>query len=84
MKVFKYELPVTDIFTLELPQEAEVLTVQVQYGKPCIWARVNPDAKTEERKFRIAGAGNDVEADARYIGTFQLENGSLVFHLFEK
>jgi len=86
-KVFKYTIPVADIFEIEMPQKSSILTVQEQYGQPHIWALCNPDAPTETRAFRLVGTGHpiryDVGIDYIYIGTFQLQRGSFVGHLFE-
>ncbi|MBQ8969210.1 MAG: hypothetical protein IJ064_05720 [Bacteroidaceae bacterium] len=69
-----------------MPKGAKILTVQIQSGQPCIWAAVNPSSfENETRRFRIAGTGHPVE-DAiieNYIGTFQMCDGKLVFHVFE-
>lgn len=35
------------------------------------------------RHFRIKGTGHAADDIGDYIGTFQLNGGSLVFHLFE-
>ena len=87
MKVFKCSIGVTDFQSVTLPKNAEILTVQVQFGKPCIWALVNPENKPEERKLRLVGTGHDISDDEarklRYIGTFQMHDGLLVYHLFE-
>lgn len=85
-KVFKYELPVDDYFTLSLPKGAQVLSVQAQGNKPCLWALVDPDAPTEERQFRFAGTGHSIKEDPgrlEFVSTFQTHGGSLVFHIFE-
>ena len=84
-RIYKYKIPVQDEFTMELPQGAYILTVQSQREVPCIWAVVDPDAPLEPICFRVAGTGHDIEWDTvkRYIGTFQLCGGDLVFHLFE-
>lgn len=83
--IYKYQLEVKDNLTIELPIGAEILTVQSQRDKPCIWALVDNDAIKENRKFKIIGTGNPIEnlSNSKYIGTFQLYGGSLVFHLFE-
>jgi len=87
--VWKFEMPEFvklhgDAFVLKMPKEAQILTVQVQYGKPCIWAVVDPTAPVEERKFRIAGTGHNLQYDLmRYIGTFQLSEGKFIGHVFE-
>jgi hypothetical protein len=75
-------------FTLEMPKDAEILTVQTQNEKPCIWALVNPENDKELRYFEVYGTGHGIHYDMgierKYINTFQLDDGSLVFHLFER
>ena len=99
--IYKYEIPIQDHFTLELPRNAEILTVQTQkvkveelyekHERPFIWALVDIDSnKTmilEKRYFRVSGTGHDLTEDyckiKEYIGTFQIKQHDLVFHLFE-
>ena len=86
LTVFKYPVPLGDYFKLALPKGARVLSVDVQYGQPQLWALVNPDHKTEDRLFRFAGTGHPIEeAPARleFVATFQMKAGSLIFHIFE-
>lgn len=75
-----------DVQTIDLPHGAQVLSVQVQDGSPYIWACVNPSAKSEPRQFRLYGTGHPIEGDCllKFIGTFQLFGGRLVYHLFEE
>lgn len=82
--IWKYKLPSTTSF-FEMPEGAEILTVQLQNGTPCIWAIVNPDAKLEERTFVFVTTGGHIPAgdNQKYIGTFQLYDQQLVLHLFE-
>lgn len=68
---------------IEMPKKAKVLTVQVQRDIPCIWAVVDPSADREVRRFVIVGTGHSMNRKGPYIGTFQLEGGALVFHVFE-
>lgn len=85
-KVFKYDIKPEHIIEIQLPKNAEILTAQTQLycGTPMLWALVDPDAKPELRKFRLAGTGHQIdETNLKYINTFQLNNGLLVFHLFE-
>jgi len=87
MKIFKYPIEASDYFSLDLPKGAKILTVQVQHEMPFIWALVNPNVSKEMRHFKVAGTGHNIDEhpDALiYIGTFQLSNGALVFHLFER
>lgn len=86
--VHKFALPMADAPRVSMPRGAEVLTVQVQGGptpeQVFLWARVNPDAPMEERPFRVSGTGHALgEGVGRYVGTFQLHAGLLVFHVFE-
>lgn len=82
--VYKYKLDTTDVQTVQMPKGAEILTVQVQSGYwPCLWALVDPTQEMENMKIRIAGTGHYIEEDiVKYIGTFQLQGGALVFHAF--
>jgi len=88
--IYKYELsPVLQgNHSLKLPKNAEILSVQAQNDTPCIWALVYPDNEVEERFFELFGTGHDIPCDMgidrKFIGTFQMYGGSLVFHLFER
>ena len=69
-----------------MPRSARILDVQVQHGEVCIWALVDPDEGNETRHFSVFGTGHEIHDSDHayiYIGTFQLEGGALVFHLFE-
>ena len=84
--IFKYPVPMEDEFEIMLPRGTEILSVQVQRGKPYFWALVDQDEKKSAyRKFRLAGTGHPIDwnNDYRFIGTFQLDGGNLIFHLFE-
>lgn len=44
---------------------------------------MDPQARARPVRFRLAGTGHPIaEADLRYVGTFQLADGALVFHVF--
>ncbi len=84
-RVYKYFLEVNDEVSVYMPKGARVLSVQVQDGRPCIWAAVDPSERVEKRRFRIAGTGHPIEDDVveGFIGTIQMYDGRLVFHVFE-
>lgn len=88
MTVWKWEFAVQDRFTLRLPKDAEVLTVQAQRDRACLWALCDPEAEKEDRTFACWGTGHqhflNGRSPGRYVGTFQLMSGALVFHLFEE
>lgn len=73
---------------IEMPFRAEILTVQTQNDAAYIWALIIPTNKKELRHFEIYGTGHDIPYDMgeerKYINTFQLHDGELVFHLFER
>lgn len=84
--VYKYPLDIHDEVVVMMPNGARVLSVQVQNGRPYIWAAVDPNELTlEERWFRIAGTGHPIQDDVvdGFIGSIQMYDGKLVFHVFE-
>jgi len=86
LSVFKYPVSTAGYFDLGLPDGAEILTVQVQHNEPKIWALVKPDNPTERRRFLSAATGaglSESKENLVYIGTFQLDDGAYVGHLFE-
>lgn len=79
-----YKYPVTfGPQIIEMPKDAEILTVQLQRGEPQLWALVDPKLPVKHRLITIVGTGQSVQGNVRYIGTFQLEYGNFVFHAFE-
>ncbi len=87
-RIWKYEIKIDDKIQIEMPEKAEILSVQVQKGIVCIWALVDSENKTETRYFEVFGTGHKVPVDMgisrKFIGTFQIYGGDLVFHLFER
>lgn len=83
--IWKFAVPVKDAFELDLPEGAEILTVQIQRGEPQLWALVDPYAPKVRRKFRVIGTGHPIEdaGDLFWVATIQLHEGSLVFHIFQ-
>lgn len=84
--IFKYPINVGQT-RICLPIGAEVLCVQTQNDEPYIWASVERDAKQfKNRNFVVYGTGHSFghnQEPVVYIGTFQLDNGQFVGHLFE-
>ena len=84
MRVYKYEVPVSDYFTIEMPVGARILSIQTQFKRTCIWALVDPNAEKQKRNFRLCGTGHIMDDSIlAFIGTCQIDNGQLVFHVFE-
>lgn len=84
-RIFKYKLQTIDFQRVEMPKGAEIISIQTQFDDPCVWAIVESDNPAELRTFEIFGTGFsfDDEVKRQYIGTYQLQNGFLVFHCFE-
>ena len=88
-RVFKYAFAIiTDDFVIPMPEGAQILMVQMQGENPCIWSLVDATKPESIRKFRVAGTGHQISMDENseyiYINTFQMLEGALVFHLFER
>jgi hypothetical protein len=80
--VWKFEIPAQPSFTLDMRLGARVLSVQLQDGKPMLWALV--DTSQPERTFAFRSVPTGLEFDPTgltFAGTFQPLPG-LVFHLF--
>jgi hypothetical protein len=81
--IWKFPLSVTDQVTIQVPEGAQILSLQVQGGIPCLWAKVNPDNPKKPMKIGIYGTGHEhQEIPGIFIATFQMEGGTLVFHAF--
>ncbi len=83
--IWKMQLALKDNQVIALPKGSTILTVQIQRGTPCLWALVDPTKLQEKRHIRIAGTGHPIiEKEAsRYIGTVQMLESDLIWHVFE-
>ena len=85
--IWKYSIatPINE-FSIEMPKDSKVLTLQLQNGIPQMWVLVNVkniEQKCVLKKFCMYGTGIKFKNNTlTYIGTYQL--GSYVFHLFEE
>lgn len=84
MTIYKYPIKLADVQTLNLPFGAEILTIQMQHGNLCLWAKVQENVgDTEARTIEVFGTGQPMDFDSRtYIATVQ--DGSFVWHVFER
>ena len=84
--IWKYPLKVTDEQIINLPIGSEYLSVQVQNGTPCLWAKVNPQENVIIRvKIVTVGTGHPadhVNEYMQFLGTYQLFDGEFVGHVF--
>lgn len=84
-RIFKYKVRAEETFKIDLPASAEVLSVQVQRGKPMLWCLLDDEEERVPREFVVCGTGKEAKVDGcLFVGTFQLPEYELVFHLFER
>ena len=85
LTVYKYNIPIEDYFELDLPINSKILCFQIQNEKPTLWVLVNPYNTLYRHKFRLFGTGHPISEDYNlsYIGTCQMMEGALIWHLFE-
>lgn len=70
-------------FTLMMPTPAKVVHVEMQHDKPEMWVELNPDNPTFPKTFSIVGTGHDIPVNAQHCGSWQMDGGRFVFHLYE-
>lgn len=83
--IWKYHVPIEDNFTIEMPFNSKILSFQLQKTTLTIWCLVDTDRPLNKRQFRLCGTGHELENRWwKFIGTVQILNGDIVYHLFEK
>ncbi len=91
-KIFKYELPIRNEVTIDLPAGAVPLSVGAQTvrhedgpSRDCLvlWAAVDTERKPVPHRFFVRGTGHPMgmARPEMYVGTAQLPSG-LVWHVF--
>lgn len=85
MTIHKYDLALSEVQFIPLPLNAKILCVQMQKTKPRLWVVLDPDQPTLMRLILTLGTGQkaDQAVGTAYIGTYQLQGGDLVFHVFD-
>lgn len=85
MVIWKYVMEFPSV-AFDMPEGAEVLSCQMQSGCVCIWALVNPEAKTEKRRFKTIETGERVyipRKKLKFLNTVQNIGTKKVHHIFE-
>jgi hypothetical protein len=84
MTIWKYPLEAVERQIIKMPYSAQILTIQTQHNQPCLWVQVDETQRPIERTIAIYRTGHPLPSGAiSYIGTFQIDRGTLVFHVFE-
>lgn len=88
MKIYKYQMPVTDEYALSVPPHSKVLSVhELDTVTLAVWILLDPDTDGNDHgiTFRIFGTGNPIEPDQLegmdFLDTVVTRCG-LVWHVF--
>lgn len=84
--VYKYPFSISQAFDIPLPRGAKVLSVQLQDGRPTLWAMVDTARELCLRQFLVFGTGTfipdvAIEYGLNFVSTLQYQE--FVWHLFE-
>jgi len=84
-EVWKFDLRPAFVgdLTIEMPLYAKVLLVDMQGKVPRMWCEVDPQDERVERHFRIFGTGHHIPRGPIWCGSFLMDDGALVWHLYE-
>lgn len=81
-RIYKFPLGLAQWQQVRMPQDAQILTIQMQGGKPTLWARVDITRPPETYHIAMVGTGEETNEEVgRYIATVQ--DGEFVWHFFE-
>jgi hypothetical protein len=83
--ILKYELT-DDMQKIEVSEDAEILTAQVQFNKACLWVLNDLDKPQISRSIGCYPTGKKIIAHSilkKYIATLQFNYGETVVHIFE-
>lgn len=85
LTVWKFPVHLADSFEVEMPHGSKFLHLDVQRDNPAMWFLVNPHSPPVSRVFHLVGTGDASEGldQCTHLGSFLLDNGTFVFHLFE-
>ena len=87
--IYKFAIDSTDFQRIKMPSGSSILCVDVVAEMVFIWAEVDTEAASSERVIHTVATGGPMplvseRGPIRYIGTYQLHGGPLVFHVFEE
>ena len=70
-------------FELDLPASAKPVLVAEQMGASRIWFDLETEAEKIKRRFRIVGTGQEIPRGVVHVGSFQMNRGMYVYHVYE-
>lgn len=84
--IWKYQIPVLEDFTVDLPEGAEIIRFKNEGGLLWLWAVVRPDNPIEKRRLLAFKAGAEMpEAPLTYLGCAAIYvQAELMLYYFEE
>ncbi|MDP9676928.1 hypothetical protein J2W97_002923 [Paenibacillus jamilae] len=86
--IYKYKLNATEIQTVKLPFESEILSAAYVAGDVVVYALVNPESEGEKFvEILVYGTGHEINKDLsahKFVNTVTIPESGLVFHVFAK
>jgi len=82
-KIYKYELSFENRTFVRMPEKSEIMDIQIQDGKPVMWAMVETDSKEIVVRINSLFTGQGMQLEStrnEYLATIQHEG--LVYHFF--
>jgi len=81
--VWKYGVHTAPVQEIYIPEFATPLCLMQQKGKMFMWCEVDKTRRRHYRQLFVVMTGAEVPAEAHeYVGTFQMLDGDLVFHVY--
>lgn len=81
--IWKFNFDISDTIVIDgMPQEFEILAIQMQQGCPALWVKVDEDTPIGNYTMVCRGTGHELTGEeGKYLGTIQ--DGILVWHFFD-
>lgn len=85
--IYKYPLEIKEKQEILLPDNHQILDVQVQNNIPCLWVLLDSDdlkpSSTHSFNIFLYATGQQfIDCGLNYISTFQMMQGSYIIHAF--
>lgn len=83
--IWKFPLGVQSLQKFTVHENYKILDVQVQHhlGEPQVWIEVDTTEPVKEIALYTYGTGHEIEYEGDYVGTYQRNQGFVVFHVYD-
>lgn len=86
LEIWKFPIPfnIPNPIPMSMPRDAQILHADVQNDEPMVWAMVDTKAPSVTHHVSMFGTGHNIRFDpGRHVGSFLVEGGTYVFHVFD-